>query len=414
MGPSERENSRSTNQGSVCASSFSAPPSSASPSSVMNSFQRFGSARNAGTLNGDSASARSGVAPASGAVSSSPCSSMRKPATAGPTRNTKERPANGASRSRAHGSRSSTRFAADSAKVIGLPLRGGLLAIVGHAHGYCVGLSRSRGAAPSGLGSLRSPAALTRRPPCRNGACAWLLCRPLALARRRPLRASARFARPPRSRVGLLAGTGHAHGYCVGLSRSRGAAPFGPRLASLARRAHAPAPCRNGACAWLLCRPLALARRRPLRASARFARPPRSRVLLDPGQKPAAGAVDRLHEVPQLLERQRRRRAVLPQRAVEAHAGDVAIALLHDFDQLGVECDDVGRDVSSARGEVARNFRLHLRRGHVVEQRHVGAIVGGLQPAKLLLRLRQERRWVEAGRITPAGGRAPRAPRGDR
>src|SRR5689334_1514237 len=87
-----------------------------------------------------------------------------------------------------------------------------------------------------------------RPPPSRLG----LLARPMvqigwrvglaALARRRPLRGSARYARPPTSRLGLLAPPMVQIGWRVGLA--------------------------------------ALARRRPLRASARYARPPPSRAHL--------------------------------------------------------------------------------------------------------------------------------------
>ena len=48
IGPSARADSFSTNQGSVCASSFSVPPSSTSPASVTNSFHRLGSAQERG------------------------------------------------------------------------------------------------------------------------------------------------------------------------------------------------------------------------------------------------------------------------------------------------------------------------------------------------------------------------------
>ena len=52
-GPAPCANVSSTNHGSVRASSFKTPPRAASPSSRTNSFQRAGSARNAGTDNGD-------------------------------------------------------------------------------------------------------------------------------------------------------------------------------------------------------------------------------------------------------------------------------------------------------------------------------------------------------------------------
>ena len=110
IGPSARANDFSTNHGNVCASSFSVPPSSTSPSSLTNSFHRPGSARNAGTLSGDNDSTRSGVAPASGALSSEPRSPIRKPVVIGPTRTMNARPACAASRSRAQGSSASTRL----------------------------------------------------------------------------------------------------------------------------------------------------------------------------------------------------------------------------------------------------------------------------------------------------------------
>ena len=52
-GPSALANARSTNQGSVPASSFSVAISAASPVAVTRAFQRVGSARNPGTSSGD-------------------------------------------------------------------------------------------------------------------------------------------------------------------------------------------------------------------------------------------------------------------------------------------------------------------------------------------------------------------------
>src|SRR5437588_2125543 len=111
IGPSARANACSTNQGSVCASSFSVPPSAASPSSRTCSFHCRGSARNDGSRKGEIDRERSGVFPASGAFSSAPSGPMRKAAAAGPTVTANVEPACNASLSRAHVSPRSIRLA---------------------------------------------------------------------------------------------------------------------------------------------------------------------------------------------------------------------------------------------------------------------------------------------------------------
>src|SRR5437868_8479571 len=119
IGPNARANACSTNQGSVCANSFSVPPSAASPSSRTCSFHWRGSARNDGRLSGEIDKERSGVTPARGAFSSVPSKTMRKAATAGPIVSANVEPACNASLSRAHVSPCSIRLASSLGIVAG-------------------------------------------------------------------------------------------------------------------------------------------------------------------------------------------------------------------------------------------------------------------------------------------------------
>src|SRR5437763_607865 len=120
MGPRTRANAFSTNQGSVCASSFSVPPSATSPSWWTYWLQLRGSASNDGRLRGETEIRRSGVTPASDAFSNMPASVIRKPVFAGPTVTENTRPACVASLSRAHVSPSRIRLARS------LPMAAGL------------------------------------------------------------------------------------------------------------------------------------------------------------------------------------------------------------------------------------------------------------------------------------------------
>src|SRR5947207_566627 len=119
IGPNARANACSTNQGSVCASSFSVPPNAASPSSRTCSFHWRGSARNDGRLSGGIDRERSGVTPTSGAFSRVPSEPMRKAAAAGPTVTANVEPACNASLSRAHVSPCSIRLASSLGIVAG-------------------------------------------------------------------------------------------------------------------------------------------------------------------------------------------------------------------------------------------------------------------------------------------------------
>src|SRR5688572_11635582 len=64
---------------------------------------------------------------------------------------------------------------------------------------------------------------------------------------------------------------------------------------------------------------------------------PRSTHLLDAGEQPAARAVSRLHEVPDLGEGLRCRAGRFAHRPGEAHARPVLRALGDDLEQLGVQ-----------------------------------------------------------------------------
>src|SRR6185437_5936521 len=127
------------------------------------------------------------------------------------------------------------------------------------------------------------------------------------------------------------------------------------------------------------------------------------RVLLYPGEEPPRPAIDRLHEVPQLIERLRHGVAVFAQRAVKANARDVAIALLHDFGDVGVKRHDFGRNLRAARSEITSDFCLHFGGCHVGQQRAIAPVVRRLQPAKLLFRLGEKGRGLESERVGPAG-----------
>src|SRR5688500_12936603 len=69
---------------------------------------------------------------------------------------------------------------------------------------------------------------------------------------------------------------------------------------------------------------------------------PGSMHLLDPGEQPAARAVDRLGQVPDLREALRAAVGRLAHPAGKAHARPVPVALGGHLDELGVERHDVG------------------------------------------------------------------------
>src|SRR5947207_11420133 len=244
IGPSARANACSTNQGSVCASSFSVPPSAASPSSRTCSFHCRGSARNDGNRRGEIDRERCGVTPASGAFSSVPSGPMRKAATAGPTMTANVEPACNASLSRAHVSPRSIRLA-------------------------------------SALGSVAGSSIIRR-----------------SLLQRQRL--------------------------------------FG---------------------------------------------------LLHAGEQPSGRAVDRLGQIPDFDKRLWLRRAVFAYESIEPNACDMLPAFADNLENLGVERDNFGRHVAAACVDLLRHFGEQRRRHDVGQDRKLGLVVGGLQSAKLQLRL---------------------------
>ena len=60
------------------------------------------------------------------------------------------------------------------------------------------------------------------------------------------------------------------------------------------------------------------------------------------GPLPAAAAVSRLDEVPDLVEGRRRRVFLFTNQAVEAHADNLRCAFGLDVEDLGIDPDDVG------------------------------------------------------------------------
>src|SRR5258705_2970922 len=84
------------------------------------------------------------------------------------------------------------------------------------------------------------------------------------------------------------------------------------------------------------------------------ARPPDrevSRQLPDSREEPPGLAVYRLDEVPDFIERLRKHRAVLAQRARELNAGPMAITLGGDLEDRSVERGHFRRRMRAAFGE---------------------------------------------------------------
>ena len=69
-----------------------------------------------------------------------------------------------------------------------------------------------------------------------------------------------------------------------------------------------------------------------------------------------------------------------------------------DLENLGVQRDDFGRHMSAALVDLPRYFDKQRRRHDVGQDREVGLVIGGLQSAKLQLRLLQEGLGIESRR----------------
>ena len=69
-----------------------------------------------------------------------------------------------------------------------------------------------------------------------------------------------------------------------------------------------------------------------------------------------------------------------------------------DLENLGVQRDDFGRHMSCALVDLPRYFDKQRRRHDVGQDREVGLVIGGLQSAKLQLRLLQEGLGIESRR----------------
>src|SRR5438067_610939 len=81
------------------------------------------------------------------------------------------------------------------------------------------------------------------------------------------------------------------------------------------------------------------------------------------GAQPAARAIGRLDEVPDLLEAHRFGAGRLAHPAAEAHARPVLVLLGGELEEIGVERDDIG---VLARGlHVAAQLVVHLARGEL-------------------------------------------------
>src|SRR5260221_14642761 len=105
----------------------------------------------------------------------------------------------------------------------------------------------------------------------------------------------------------------------------------------------------------------------------------RSMHLLDAGEQPAAGAVDRLHQVPHLAERRRLRAGPLALLAREADARPVLAVFGRQIEQPRLEAADVGLLPADTRLHVVLQRFEQLRRGDLADLLEVAAIVGELQ-----------------------------------
>src|SRR5688572_21732032 len=113
----------------------------------------------------------------------------------------------------------------------------------------------------------------------------------------------------------------------------------------------------------------------------------RSMHLLDAGEQPAAGSVDRLDEVPHLLEARGGRAGRLSHRPGETHARPVAAALRGELEQLGVERLDVGVLCrTGALGDVAAQLLEQLGRGELADLVDLRGVVCDLQLDEVELR----------------------------
>src|SRR5687767_1320342 len=129
----------------------------------------------------------------------------------------------------------------------------------------------------------------------------------------------------------------------------------------------------------------------------------RSMHLMDAGEQPAAGSVDRLDEVPHLLEALGRRAGRLAHRPGETHARPVAGALRGDFEQVGVERHDVGAlGRAGALGYVPAQLLEQLGGGELADLVELRAVVRELQLDEVELRRAQEAGGVKASRHTGA------------
>ena len=131
--------------------------------------------------------------------------------------------------------------------------------------------------------------------------------------------------------------------------------------------------------------------------------------LRDTGQRPATAAVARLDHVPDLVERLRRRVEFLADESGEAHADDVAGALLGHIEDLGIDRHDVGLlGGLAAFGETQLDLAEHFRRREFTDVFKVAGIVSCLQANEIHLGIADEAIDIEAGRNVPTGAAGSR------
>src|SRR5258706_7024667 len=134
----------------------------------------------------------------------------------------------------------------------------------------------------------------------------------------------------------------------------------------------------------------------------------RSVHLLDAGERPAARATHRLGEVPDFLEALGLAGGRLADRAGEAHARPMLVALGRDLEQVGVEREHVGMLARAAASEhVALELLEELGAGEFTQLLQLALVVGDLQLHVIELGGAQEARDVEA-----VGNARPRARHG--